>query len=732
MAGNFRLSFKDIDTSQGLGTTDSTVQGYMVIKAPKGNAMATYFPKGSANKIISLVGVPSIQYPNIQDALDFNASYGLYLSSPASSSEEYPSYYGGFYVTERGLYDFDRVTDITAPNYHGRLTVASKTRPLVSESDNGLITLTAPDAWTYARLYGIRLTYTGNNLASEDLKGKVVDLVKDGDDFVLTVGASNYPVGLGDSEDLTVVMGGDAADAPDYVLWGDGGALATYNYFDEYFLTGGITVEWIIDLSNDTYYYINQRSPNETPTNVTISKIGYVRSVTNCIANILTSYNHSLSNKNAIKFSSVGSLSGIDVGTTYYVRDVDSNHLNDFGLATTPNGSRITITGTVGSGVIYTEVTWPTNQISFSLSEEGAPGRQVGGGTYIGNLVTTSLDSYGANNYIENLLTDEMNAFAQIRVVKPFTSPVTTMIAPQTVSMTGQRYASLSTADLSVVLAEGWTEALNDEYDTISLFMEPSGDDTTKSSLAAVRSIHQLSTVIAPLVGASVEDLHDALAAAPRSKGMAYYANQFFIKEAYAGTTFWSNCIGAIGTKLAAIMEGRFGGWPPMFIDYNGLGGSLPVSAIKQKIKFSNENQQLMDQLGINIIVQDPFHGPLILGQKTSIASTEITDWSYLAHSMAFDIFKREIRDLVMIPQLGKPIDTQFQNIRQFQAQGILNKRTLGPGKIWESGLVDAFTGNDATAKAARTFKLIIQVKVTVFSEFVELTLENVGQNVTL
>jgi hypothetical protein len=721
MAGNFRLSFKDIDTSQGLGTTDSTVRGYMVVRAPKGNSIPTYFPKGSANKIISLVGIPSVNYPNIQDALDFNSSYGLYLSSPASSNEEYPSYYGGVYVTEMGLFDFDRVTDITLPNYHGRMTIEAKSRN--GESGNGAITLTVPDSSTYAKLYGIRLTYTGDNVASEGLKGTVVDLIKVGDNFVLTDMSIDYNVGVGDPEALTIEMTGTVG--PDRVKWGNTGAADAY--FDANFASG-VTIEWILDLSNDTYFYINQRSPNETPTHLTFSKIGYIRTAS-CEDDVFTCTNHSLSNKTMIKFSNLNGLSGLTTGTTYYVSDVTTD---TFKIKATPNAANsLTLPGPI-AGITYIEVNWPTNQISFSFTEEGAPGKQISGGTYIGNLVSTSFDSYGANNYIENMLTDDMNAFAQIKVIKPFTSSVTTPIAPQSVSMMGQRYASQSTADLSTILAEGWTEALNDDYDTISLFMEPSGDSTTKSALAAVRSSHSLSTIIAPILGDSVEAIHDNRSAAPSAKGLAYYANQFLIKEAYSGTSFWSNCIGAIGTKLAAIMEGRLGGWPPMFTDFNGLGGSLPVSVLKQKIKLSNENQQLMDQLGINVIVQDPYHGPLILGQKTSTASTEISDWSYLAHSMAFDIFKREIRDLVMVPQLGKPIDDQFQNTRQFQAQGILNKRILGPGKIWEAGLVDAFSGNDATAKAARTFKLIIQVKVTVFSEFIELTLENVGQNVKL
>jgi len=742
MAGNFRLTFNDIDTSQGLGTIDSSATGYMVVKAPKGNAVATYFPKGSANKIISLVGVPSTTYPNIQDALDFNASYGLYLSSPAGTSNEYESYYGGVYLTEYGIFEFDRVTDISEPNYLVRLDIEDDTRSsnnvllansTTKEYTTGIFTIDNVPSWIYSKAVGLRLTYVE---ANPTFQGTVIDIVLDKTDLPNGLVYNDIVIGAIDASNQEAVLFTlEGADGGSEVNWATGGAVASY--FNDNWNNGGITFEWILNLSSDTYFYLNQRSPSEVPAHITVSKIGYVRSAS-CASSVLTCANHSLSNKTAIKFSNLNGLTGtpaISTGTTYYVSDVTTN---TFKIRLTPNSvSAISLTGTIAGGIVYTEVLWPTNQISFSFTEEGAPGRQVSGGTYTGNLVNTSVDGYGANNYIENLLTDDMNAFVQIKVVKPFTNTTSVTSAPQTLSVMGQRYAVSTGADLSIILQEGWDAALAGDYDTVRVFMEPTGNMDINASLPAIRQAYQLSTIISALNGTGVDaayisSLHDARSSVSSAKGLAYYANQFLRKDNYLGTTFWSNCIGAIGTKLASIIEGKLGGWPPMFTDYNGYGGSLPVSAIKQKAKFNNDDQQLMDQLGINIIVQDSFHGPLILGQKTSTASLEISDWSYLAHSMAFDEFKREIRDLVMVPQLGKPIDDQFQSLREFQSNTILNKRTQGPGRIWEAGLVDAFAGNDAAAKAARTFKLIIQVKVTVFSEFVDLTLENVGQGVTL
>ena len=451
MAGNFRLSFNDIDTSQALGVVDSFIRGYMVLKAPKGNALPTYFPRGSANKIISLIGVPSVTYPNIQDALDFNAQYGLYISSPASGSLGYASYYGGVYLTVYCLFNFDSVSDITSPNYKVALTIggevaknglASVNSNLSWISGSGIVigasagSAYIPD-WVYDKLSGIRLTYNGNNLGSEDLKGKVIDITVDKSFNPAKLKYEGTEIGsittTNGTHTATLAGTQDTSPTSPEILWCAGGDSLTIAYFTSYFNSNGITKEWILDLADDTYFYLNQRSPSEIPTNLTISKIGYFRSISsistvNASTCVFTCKNHSLTNLSTISFSQIGSLSilGHTATRKYYVHYINADTFSISILPTStplvyestpgiPTSSQII--GTIGAGVTYTETKWSTNQISFSFTEAGAPGKQVVGGTFIGNLVSTSKDSYNSNNYIENLLMDTDNNFLQIRVV---------------------------------------------------------------------------------------------------------------------------------------------------------------------------------------------------------------------------------------------------------------------------------------------------------------------------
>jgi hypothetical protein len=99
---------------------------------------------------------------------------------------------------------------------------------------------------------------------------------------------------------------------------------------------------------------------------------------------------------------------------------------------------------------------------------------------------------------------------------------------------------------------------------------------------------------------------------------------------------------------------------------------------------------------------------------------------------MSFDLFKRDIRDNVMRPQIGKPINDYWMNIRQQQADAILSKRLSGTQPIWSEGKMDIASVNTATTKAMRKFCMKATVKVTVFSEKCELVFENLGQTTSL
>jgi hypothetical protein len=658
---SWRISFIDIDTSFNNPVPDSSVKGYMTIKAPKGNAEAVYFPKGSLSKIHSMVGLPSVDYPNVQDALDFNAQFGLWISSPPGSDVDYPSYFGGSYLTKYGFLPFHKETDKQNPSYIAKVDVGFEQRQFLDKTALvGEETVTV--AWDSGATKKILITGVPYDFFQ---KVNTLTLLGPAGLITFTFTAGSVKVGsvtvgtfaLDTSHyDITItgsasVDGLDIGDT-DSVWWG--GDLNNTQHLsttDKY---------WGVDIQTDTYMYFVQKSPTEKTTTIRVTDIGY----------------------------------------------------NDDAVSS------------------------DRNTISFNVSEIVYPGTSQSGGTFKGSLLTGAKDGFGASMYLKDILPDEAYSFIEVYVVKALDSGVLYKEAQSgtvTLSLLGQRYTDYADVDVDVVLGLGWDEAEKNAYSEVKLFMDPEGSAAIKTVLASLRgNTHKTATFISAIRAATKELLLTARTAAGNSDGLAYYCNEFLRKETYTGTKYWSNLIGAIGVKLARIMQDKNGGWAPMYTDVSGLGGALAVSVEKAKFEFDNDEQQSFDSAGLNPVILDSYYGLMIISQKTAHDPISLSDWSYLGHSMSFDLFKRDMYQFVMTPQLGKPNDDVFQEIRFNQTNDLLRKRLEGPNKIWSAGVCEIYNINTPEVKAARKFKIRVKVKVTVFSEFVELEFMNVDQLTTI
>jgi hypothetical protein len=260
--------------------------------------------------------------------------------------------------------------------------------------------------------------------------------------------------------------------------------------------------------------------------------------------------------------------------------------------------------------------------------------------------------------------------------------------------------------------------------------MEPTGFDSIKEKHYALRSAtHKMSTFISPKKISLAEfNKPDSIVVTGRTTGCAQYVNEFLRQDAYS-KKYWTSLIGAVGAKLAKIIDKKMGGAAPMWTDTSaGLGGQLPINVIKAKYDFDPATQKTLDEKGLNAIGYSSSYGVMILSQKTTQDPSNPSDWSYLGHSMAFDLIKREIKKHVMLPQIGKLNDEYYQSMRQQQTDSILNRRTQGANKIWTAGRVEVASQNTDEVKAMRKFVIKLIVKVTPFSEEVELILQNVDQ----
>ena len=106
MLSTNRISIKNEDLSASLVSTSTRVLGYTVVDAEKGPCKPVRIPAGSTEKIQSIFGYTSARYPMIQEALDFNAGYDLFISAPYDAT---CSKVGIAYVTDKGIFAADPV-----------------------------------------------------------------------------------------------------------------------------------------------------------------------------------------------------------------------------------------------------------------------------------------------------------------------------------------------------------------------------------------------------------------------------------------------------------------------------------------------------------------------------------------------------------------------------------------------------------------------------------------------
>lgn len=203
------------------------------------------------------------------------------------------------------------------------------------------------------------------------------------------------------------------------------------------------------------------------------------------------------------------------------------------------------------------------------------------------------------------------------------------------------------------------------------------------------------------------------------------------------GSRFMSTMIGSRAIMQTRIIEYKYGGVAPEFTNTGSpsMGGQLPgLVSTKLRFKYTKDQQDQLDEMNFNPVVSDRTYGLMLTGQKTC-KEGDITDWSYIGHVSAFLNFEKEVKAAVMDPQVGKPNNPYYRELRKFQAEEILSKRLTGATRIWAAGVVDTSTAdgvNDVQALRARQFRIKIAVKVDTFSEYVILDFTNVDQGTEL
>ena len=171
-----------------------------------------------------------------------------------------------------------------------------------------------------------------------------------------------------------------------------------------------------------------------------------------------------------------------------------------------------------------------------------------------------------------------------------------------------------------------------------------------------------------------------------------------------------------------------------MFLNENGLGGQLNVSVRKALNSWDKNEIDILTDNNYNPIIKDPTYGLMLVGQKTCQEGV-LSDWSYIGHVSSFIALEKTLIDSVLIPQIGKPNNDYYRDLRKTQVESYLSPRISGARAIWADAIVDTSTRegvNDAEALAAKQFKIVVKVQPNIYSEYVTLTLASYPQGVEL
>ena len=965
---SWRLLFVDIDSSFSVSTESSTIKGYMVVRAPKGETSPYYFEKGNMTAIYAMIGVPTANWPDLYEAEAFNQEYGLYISAPAGSSKKYPSYFGGAYITSKGLIDFYNVTGKDVIDYtqmvqvgfedaqgYKKTTVNVIVNPkgvggssgyalngkIDGTKDNIALYITGIEAKQWASIQEMGINYWGDETSGfkegtyyyyvnkvdhklyvENADGEAVtdyycgvwvkaadgtySVIIGGKSWILAesslttqtaVLAELENLGIKDTstntyentdaplltltdlftniENLCANGGAKAPKWSEVVAYLESGnklvvtnteadgtetAVADFDeskFFNVEFVvrdalgntTAYTTAEsytspvnryqgltWLLNVKPFTYGYIVQKSAAEVTTKVSISSIGYdkwlydvavpvifgpkLKDVSRDLLNSIdfnnddnlflyceVSYDSSTPimpeekavskklklyqyNSDAEESLTTLAKTCTDVGEAY-----ETQSLLIYGdyIVSMNDGKAVGITPTnttslqIDHEILYVvsasnfqiekeeDENYPLkkdinfNTMTFKVTEEVYPGEMMNGGEFTGSFNEKGKDSYGANIYWPNVLNDDDMSFIEIHPDKTFdedldshgiytgtrivddklTYDLTSTLVPTTfdLKLKGQRYVTYAVEqnikdgttggswrdEFQMVVKQGWTEAFDSQYDDVFIFMDPTGEEFVHTQHASLVMTHKLAIAISPKNITKAEFTNPSkITVTGRSKQTAQFAGEFQYYDAYTGKSFWMKPIGDVGLMCARIYDFKMGGWPPAWYNYNDMGGQLPRAVLKARWNFSDTATKIMDEKGINPIVYNSDDGLMVTSSKTTQDPNNLTDWSYLEHVMAFLLCKRDIRDNVMRQQIKEPIDEYWMGVRQTQVEAILAKRTTGSNKIWTKAVCDIAGVNNDITKAARKFVIYVKVKVTPFSEYVELQFENVNQTTNL
>lgn len=640
-----RISIKNEDLSASLVSTSTRVLGYTVVDAEKGPCKPVRIPSGSTEKIQSIFGYTSARYPMIQEALDFNAGYDLFISAPYDAT---CSKVGVAYVTDKGIFAADPV-----------------------ELDGTYIEDLSEDS--DIEIPGITSNLSMRKAGSFISEAKIVPSEK-----TITIKKSNQVVNLKEEDTLTIRTG--TKERTVLIKADTDGSLGAYSHVElSETRESGLTKVGTVTAGTITFNSVSSLPGDFFHESVIEANLA----------------------KSTFKFYQAGE--DFEESTKVYAviyQKYASNRTTKISCKPQTIQSDKVFTFTVSEAISPTRTVSKKYTLSLDVAAKDGFGASLGYDSVLAN--DSFIGLYLLDDDIEGAVFDEGNCILE-----------------------GTRVSSVS-------LEDGWLFPEKPEYGDVDLFFNSEVDPDPNSSFftLANRTPYPVQGFLFSKTPTDLEQI------APLAFGPRYWniCGKFARVSTYTKEKYVSGLVGSRALMQARIIEGSYGGVAPMFLNENGLGGQLGVSVRKALNSWDKDEVDTLTDNNYNPIIKDPTYGLLIVGQKTCQAGV-LSDWSYIGHVCSFIALEKALIEDVLIPQIGKPNNDYYRDLRKTQVEAYLSPRISGSKAIWADAVVDTSTRegvNDEAALAAKEFRIVIKVQPNIYSEYVTLTLASYPQGVEL
>ncbi len=701
---NFRIKINNIDKSQSLPIDDSAVKNFTIVEASKGPQRPYYIPAGKYSTLGEVFGYPSKDYQELQEVFDVNSAYGIWVSSPYNPvGSEIPV----AYVTPAGVFRKHTAVTLEAAQYvedieEEELSVEGISTlsvdpdiliPVGSEATlftNTGVTVSKVLEYDITTKLNINLSFDVvvefaqtadtsyhflNTTAPSTTGGRVMQNIT-GELGVLTFiipGKDPLDVSVKSSGGSIILETGDTGTGQEI------GSILISGEPDAEVFTLRIVGADAALLTGDYLLYFDSAT------------IDSVWSNSDFIDGVEVYWRASLAKENIM--------------ATMYPKYL-SDRVTTLNFATQDF----------------------TNKIKNTVSE--AIGDLQSSYTFAWSLDSTDTDGFG--NSLEVTSKVEEETLVNIHVLKTFEgfkyTKTDALVGPEdftlpSVILSGGSRVAVSDIDLF------WHLAQEPEFSEVDIFfsVKTPADDSLFFSLDET---HSLSRYVFP------KQVTKAQAVSSLTKlayGPNYWATTglFTRTSSFSKDPFSSALTGSYVKMAAMAIEFAHGGIATMYLNNSlGLGGQLDASVKKavNAYKYGDSELKILNAKNYNPITLSPY-GVMVTSHKTC-AGGEISDWSFIGHVSSFLDFQREVRENVMTPQIGKANNDYYRELRAEQVTDILKKRIDGSDRIWATGTVDTSTANVNTPDvlSQRLFKMVVTVKVDIFSEGVELQFISEGQ----